>query len=109
MRPSPAIIVLAGALLLEGCSSESAFMPVTGSDHGITLVRTRNYPWSDGWELDLVTTRMPECQRRHHLKPGDYLYTPPDGKHDAASDGGCVFLVTLPKPGQLGGLSLVHA
>jgi hypothetical protein len=69
MRPSPAIIVLAGALLLEWCSSESAFMPVTGSDHGITLVRTRNYPWSDGWELDLVTTRMPECQRRHHLKP----------------------------------------
>jgi quercetin dioxygenase-like cupin family protein len=35
---------------------------------------------------------------RHHLKTGDYLYTPPDGKHAAASDGGCVFLVTLPKP-----------
>ena len=35
---------------------------------------------------------------RHQLKGGDYLYTPPDGKHDAASAGGCVFLVTLPKP-----------
>jgi len=35
---------------------------------------------------------------RHQLKVGDYLYTPPDGKHDAASTGGCVFLVTLPKP-----------
>jgi quercetin dioxygenase-like cupin family protein len=32
------------------------------------------------------------------LKPGDYLYTPPDGKHAASSEGGCVFLVTLPKP-----------
>jgi quercetin dioxygenase-like cupin family protein len=32
------------------------------------------------------------------LKAGDYLYTPPGGKHAAASDGGCVFLVTLPKP-----------
>lgn len=32
------------------------------------------------------------------LKPGDYLYTPPNGKHAASSDGGCVFLVTLPKP-----------
>ena len=35
---------------------------------------------------------------RHHMKAGDYLYTPPDAKHAAASDGGCVFLVTLPKP-----------
>jgi quercetin dioxygenase-like cupin family protein len=35
---------------------------------------------------------------RHHLKTGDYLYTPPDAKHAAASEGGCVFLVTLPKP-----------
>jgi quercetin dioxygenase-like cupin family protein len=34
----------------------------------------------------------------HHLKAGDYLYTPPNGKHAAASDRGCVFLVTLPKP-----------
>ena len=32
------------------------------------------------------------------LHAGDYLYTPPDGKHAAASDHGCVFLVTLPKP-----------
>lgn len=35
---------------------------------------------------------------RHQLKAGDYLYTPPDGKHAAASTAGCVFLVTLPKP-----------
>jgi quercetin dioxygenase-like cupin family protein len=35
---------------------------------------------------------------RHHMKAGDYLYTPPDAKHAAASEGGCVFLVTLPKP-----------
>jgi len=32
------------------------------------------------------------------LRAGDYLYTPPDGKHAAHSVGGCVFLVTLPKP-----------
>src|SRR5439155_10429723 len=35
---------------------------------------------------------------REHLKAGDYLYTPPDVKHAASSEGGCVFLVTLPKP-----------
>jgi quercetin dioxygenase-like cupin family protein len=32
------------------------------------------------------------------LHAGDYLYTPPDGKHAASSQGGCVFLVTLPRP-----------
>jgi quercetin dioxygenase-like cupin family protein len=35
---------------------------------------------------------------RERLKAGDYIYTPPDGKHAASSEGGCVFLVTLPKP-----------
>ena len=34
----------------------------------------------------------------HRLKAGDYLYTPPNGKHAASSEGGCVFLVTLPRP-----------
>ena len=35
---------------------------------------------------------------RHALAAGDYLYTPPGGTHAATSSGGCVFLVTLPKP-----------
>ena len=35
---------------------------------------------------------------REHLKAGDYLYTPPDVRHAASSEGGCVFVVTLPKP-----------
>jgi len=34
----------------------------------------------------------------HRLKAGDYLYTPPDGKHAAGSEGGCLVLVTLPRP-----------
>ena len=38
---------------------------------------------------------------REYLKAGDYLYTPPDVKHAASSEGGCVFLVTLPKPVEL--------
>ena len=35
---------------------------------------------------------------RDRLKAGDYLYTPPDGKHAASSERGCLFLVILPKP-----------
>ena len=35
---------------------------------------------------------------RDRLKAGDYLYTAPNGTHAASSEGGCLFLVTLPKP-----------
>jgi quercetin dioxygenase-like cupin family protein len=35
---------------------------------------------------------------RHRLKAGDYLYAPPGVKHAVSSEGGCVFLVALPKP-----------
>jgi quercetin dioxygenase-like cupin family protein len=34
----------------------------------------------------------------HRLTSGDYLYTPPDGKHAAGSETGCLVLVTLPRP-----------
>jgi anti-sigma factor ChrR (cupin superfamily) len=33
-----------------------------------------------------------------HLETGDYLYTPPEARHAAASQRGCVVLVTIPKP-----------
>ena len=35
---------------------------------------------------------------RHRLAGGDYLYTPPNEKHAASTEGGCLVLVTLPKP-----------
>ena len=35
---------------------------------------------------------------RHRLASGDYLYTPPNEKHAASTDGGCRVLVTLPRP-----------
>ena len=35
---------------------------------------------------------------RHRLVGGDYLYTPPNEKHAASTEGGCLVLVTLPKP-----------
>jgi quercetin dioxygenase-like cupin family protein len=38
---------------------------------------------------------------RHRLTAGDYLYTPPDEKHAASTEGGCVIIVTLPKPVEL--------
>jgi len=34
----------------------------------------------------------------HRMVSGDYLYTPPNEKHAASTEGGCLVLVTLPKP-----------
>ena len=35
---------------------------------------------------------------RHRLKAGDYLYTPPDGKHAVSTEGGCLLLATGLRP-----------
>jgi len=35
---------------------------------------------------------------KHELNAGDYLYTPPDGKHAAISKNGCLMLVSVAKP-----------
>lgn len=34
---------------------------------------------------------------KDHLYAGDYLYTPPNGKHAVWSEGGCVVLVNVPQ------------
>ena len=34
---------------------------------------------------------------KHHLKAGDYLYTPPWGKHAVWSKQGCVMLLCVPE------------
>jgi quercetin dioxygenase-like cupin family protein len=34
---------------------------------------------------------------KDHLHAGDYLYTSPNGKHAARSEGGCIVLVNLPE------------
>lgn len=67
-RRLPCLLILA-ALTLAGCGpSDNASVPIQGSDHSLTLIREKPYLWSDGWELSLVVTRMPDCMRRHHLK-----------------------------------------
>lgn len=65
------IATLAAALLaLTGCgSSETASFMIDGGDTALTLERIKPYAWSDGWELELIVRRHPECQRRHPLKP----------------------------------------
>ncbi|MDE2598307.1 MAG: hypothetical protein KGL40_01650 [Rhodocyclaceae bacterium] len=62
-------LVLTSSVLVAGCgSTDMASMPIQGSDHSLTLVREKQFAWSSGWDLAVVVSRMPECQRRHHLK-----------------------------------------
>lgn len=54
---------------LAGCgSSDTASFMIDGNDVALTLERIKPYAWSDGWELQLIVRRFPDCQRRHTLK-----------------------------------------
>lgn len=62
-------LVFALTAVLAGCgSTDMASMPIQGSEHSLTLVREKPFAWSAGWDLAVVVARMPDCQRRHHLK-----------------------------------------
>lgn len=67
MKPLP-FIALSFVLLLAGCAKEPAAFLIEGGNHSLTVERNKPYFWSDGWDVDLIVTRYPECQRRHPLK-----------------------------------------
>lgn len=76
---------VATALLLTGCGNDSASYLIDGADHSLTLLRVQPYFWSSAWDLSLVTTREPDCMRRHRLKPAsmdgfkvELFHTPED-------------------------------
>lgn len=54
--------------LLVACAKEPAGYEIDGGNHSLTIERNKPWPWSDGWELDLIVARYPECQRRYALK-----------------------------------------
>jgi hypothetical protein len=68
MKLRTLLLPLFAALLLAGCDIEPAGYLIDGGDHSLTLERKKPYPWSSGWELDLVVSRFPDCQRRYPMK-----------------------------------------
>lgn len=63
-------VILLLSMLLAACGSiDSASYMIGGAPHSLSLTRTKNYFWSNEWELALVTARNPECMRRHKLQP----------------------------------------
>lgn len=69
MKPRTLLLaLLALPLLLAGCKKEPAGFLIEGGNHSLTVERNKPYFWSEGWELALIVTRFPECQRRYALE-----------------------------------------
>ncbi|WP_126446698.1 hypothetical protein [Sulfuricystis multivorans] len=72
--------------LIAACAKEPAGYEIDGGNHSLTVERNKPYFWSSGWELDLIVTRYPECQRRYALKKAGEklridLYRTPTGAY----------------------------
>lgn len=60
MRP----LLLFLPLLLAGCVDDSASYYIDGRQHALTLRATQEYFWKKDVTLELIASRMPDCQRR---------------------------------------------
>lgn len=57
------------ALLLAGCMNESAtFYLVEGRDQSLTLQAKQPWFWDQKVDLEVVMSRLPDCQRRSPLE-----------------------------------------
>lgn len=54
--------------LLGGCINDAASFQIDDKDHSLSLMREQKWPWEKRVELSVVVSRMPDCQRRHHLR-----------------------------------------
>ena len=61
-------LLIAVVPLLSSCVNDAASMQIDGKEHSISLVREQKWVWDRRVELSVVVSRMPHCQRRHHLK-----------------------------------------
>lgn len=69
MRNFRVIAALTIAAPLAGCINDGAALPIDGKEHSISLVREQKWLWDKRVELYVVASRMPDCQRRHKLRP----------------------------------------
>lgn len=51
-------------LLLAGCVDDSATYYIDGNQHALTVRAMQEYFWKKDVTLDLLASRMPDCQRR---------------------------------------------
>lgn len=62
--------LLPALLMLTACIRQdmSSYLVDGDKDYSVSVMREA-YLWDDQWQLKLVTTRMPDCMRRHDLQP----------------------------------------
>ena len=57
-------LLLLTPLLLAGCVDDSATYYIDGNQHALTVRALQEYFWKKDVTLDLLASRMPDCQRR---------------------------------------------
>lgn len=62
------LLPLVALPVLTGCINDAASLQIDGKDHSLTVVREQRLPWEQRVDLFVVVARMPDCQRRHHMK-----------------------------------------
>lgn len=60
-------LILALPLLLAGCVNESATYYLDGRERSLTLLAKQPWFWDQRVDLELVMSRLPDCQRRSRL------------------------------------------
>ncbi|MDD3352275.1 hypothetical protein [Zoogloea sp.] len=64
-------VLILAVPLLAACEYEGAAYIVNGNkDENISLIREQRWFWSSEVEQAIVVARLPECQRRHEIRPG---------------------------------------
>ncbi len=64
MRSPFLLAPLLAPLLLAGCVDASASYYIEGNQHALTVRALQEYFWSKEITVDLLASRMPDCQRR---------------------------------------------
>ncbi|MBD8532081.1 MULTISPECIES: hypothetical protein [unclassified Massilia] len=64
MRLPHLLASLLAPLLLAGCVDGSATYYINGNQHALTVRALQEYFWSKEVTLDVLASRMPDCQRR---------------------------------------------
>lgn len=55
--------------LLSGCMQDAASYRIDDRDHALTLIADQPWFWRQEVDLSIVAARLPDCQRRHELRP----------------------------------------
>ncbi|MEY2633558.1 MAG: hypothetical protein RIR00_2212 [Pseudomonadota bacterium] len=64
MKTGP-LLALGLLPLLAGCINDGDAYLIDGKDHSLSVVREQRWPWDSKVDFLVVTSRMPDCLRRH--------------------------------------------